>query len=297
MQISSGKLGATGQAETLASVDTGECSVVCHPDVLWALLSKRFPYFVPQLQEMHIQGLALPGWIWGLPPHHPALRLASLCCLWAAENTPRVEELLGYFRKLLETILVSRSSCRRCYPQQGPRPHGKMRFTTTRLSPGHCCLPEAGASKCCWRASWGRGKKRVEKTAWKSPLEKFMASDPILSWQIDGEKWEQWQILCSWAPKSLWPMTAAMKLRLLLFARTLWHMQCALTCFHPSGSCDPVHCGLPGSSVQRTVQDTGGEHSHLQGIFQGIHITGRFFPIWATREALDKPRQHIKKQR
>ena len=40
-----------------------------------------------------------------------------------------------------------------------------------------------------------------------------MASDPITSWKIDGEKWKQWQILFSWAPKSLWMMTAAMKLK------------------------------------------------------------------------------------
>ena len=41
---------------------------------------------------------------------------------------------------------------------------------------------------------------------------KIMASGPITSWQIDGEKWKQWQILFSWAPKSLWMVTAAMKL-------------------------------------------------------------------------------------
>ena len=29
----------------------------------------------------------------------------------------------------------------------------------------------------------------------------IMASDPITSWQIDGKKWQQWQILFSWAPK------------------------------------------------------------------------------------------------
>ena len=29
-----------------------------------------------------------------------------------------------------------------------------------------------------------------------------MASCPITSWQIDGEKWKQWQTLFSWAPKS-----------------------------------------------------------------------------------------------
>ena len=41
---------------------------------------------------------------------------------------------------------------------------------------------------------------------------KIKASGPITSWQIDGEKWKQWQILFSWAPKSLWMVTAATKL-------------------------------------------------------------------------------------
>ena len=40
-----------------------------------------------------------------------------------------------------------------------------------------------------------------------------MASGPIISRQIDGEKWKQWQILFSWAPKSLWMVIAAMKLK------------------------------------------------------------------------------------
>jgi len=40
-----------------------------------------------------------------------------------------------------------------------------------------------------------------------------MASCPITSWQIDGEMWKQWQILFSWAPKSLCMVTAAMKLK------------------------------------------------------------------------------------
>ena len=42
---------------------------------------------------------------------------------------------------------------------------------------------------------------------------KIMASSPITSWQIDGKKWKQWQNLFSWAPKSLWRMTAAIKLK------------------------------------------------------------------------------------
>ena len=50
---------------------------------------------------------------------------------------------------------------------------------------------------------------------------KIMASGPITIWQIiKGEKWKQWQILFSLAPKSLHQMvTAAMKLKGLLFGR------------------------------------------------------------------------------
>ena len=41
-----------------------------------------------------------------------------------------------------------------------------------------------------------------------------MPSGPITSWQIDVmKKWEKWQILFSWAPKSLQMVTAAIKLK------------------------------------------------------------------------------------
>ena len=42
---------------------------------------------------------------------------------------------------------------------------------------------------------------------------KIMASSPITSWQIEENKWKQWQILFSWASKSLWTMTADLKLK------------------------------------------------------------------------------------
>ena len=42
---------------------------------------------------------------------------------------------------------------------------------------------------------------------------KIMASGPKTSWQVDGEKWKQWETLFSWAPKSLWVVNEAMKLR------------------------------------------------------------------------------------
>ena len=47
----------------------------------------------------------------------------------------------------------------------------------------------------------------------------IMASGPITSGQIDGEKQKQWQILFSWAPESLQTVTATVKLRHLLFGR------------------------------------------------------------------------------
>ena len=40
-----------------------------------------------------------------------------------------------------------------------------------------------------------------------------MASGPIISWQIDGEKVETETELILGAPKSLWTVTAAVKLK------------------------------------------------------------------------------------
>ena len=59
-------------------------------------------------------------------------------------------------------------------------------------------------------------KEESEKSGLKPNIQKTktMASGPIMSWQInEGEKCKQWQILFSWAPKSLWAVTAAMKLK------------------------------------------------------------------------------------
>ena len=68
-----------------------------------------------------------------------------------------------------------------------------------------------------WRASWWKWKRRAEKAGLKLNIEKtkIMASGPIISWQIDGEKWKQWETLFSWAPKSLQMVTTAMKLNTL----------------------------------------------------------------------------------
>ena len=58
-------------------------------------------------------------------------------------------------------------------------------------------------------------KEGSEKVGLKLNIQKtkIMASGPIASCQIDGETVETWQTLFSWAPKSLWTVTAAMKLK------------------------------------------------------------------------------------
>ena len=57
-------------------------------------------------------------------------------------------------------------------------------------------------------------KEESEKVGLKLNIQKtkIMASGPIISLQIKGEKMEQWQTLFSWAPKSLQTVTAIMKL-------------------------------------------------------------------------------------
>ena len=58
-------------------------------------------------------------------------------------------------------------------------------------------------------------KEDCEKVGLSLNIKKtrLVASGPITSWQIDGEKMETVQILFSWAPKSLQMVTVAMKLK------------------------------------------------------------------------------------
>ena len=53
-------------------------------------------------------------------------------------------------------------------------------------------------------------KVENEKVGLKLNIQKtkIMASGPIASWQIDMEKGEAVQILFSWAPKSMWTVSA-----------------------------------------------------------------------------------------
>ena len=58
-------------------------------------------------------------------------------------------------------------------------------------------------------------KERSEKVGLKLSIQKtkIMASGPVTSWEIDGEKWKQWITLFWGAPKSLQMVTVAIQLK------------------------------------------------------------------------------------
>ena len=58
-------------------------------------------------------------------------------------------------------------------------------------------------------------KQESERAGLKLNIQKtrIMASSPITSWQVDGERVEKVSDLFSWAPKSLKTVTVAVKLR------------------------------------------------------------------------------------
>ena len=73
--------------------------------------------------------------------------------------------------------------------------------------------------------------KKVKEESEKAGLilsiqkSKIMAYGPIISWQIDGEKWKQWQIFFSLAPKPLRMVTASVILKdTCSFEEKLWQI-------------------------------------------------------------------------
>ena len=58
-------------------------------------------------------------------------------------------------------------------------------------------------------------KEESEKGGLKLNIQKtkIMASGPIISCQMMGKQWKQWETLYFWTPKSLQMVTTAMKLK------------------------------------------------------------------------------------
>ena len=68
-------------------------------------------------------------------------------------------------------------------------------------------------------------EEESEKAGLKLNIQKIqiMASSPVTPCKQMGEQWKQWQTLFSWAPKSLWTVTEAMKLKdACSLEETLW---------------------------------------------------------------------------
>ena len=66
-----------------------------------------------------------------------------------------------------------------------------------------------------WKSLLMKVKEESEKAGLKLNIKKtkIMVPGPIPSPQINGEQWDQWETLFSWAPKSLQMVTTAMKLK------------------------------------------------------------------------------------
>ena len=124
-------------------------------------------------------------------------------------------EILGWMKHNLESRFsgeISITSDRQMTPPLWPKVQRNLRF------------------------SWWGWKRRVKKTGLKLNIQttKIMASGLIISCQTDWKKWNHWQILSSWAPKSLQTVTAVMELK--DFCSLEEKLECCSACNSNNGS-------------------------------------------------------------
>ena len=95
-----------------------------------------------------------------------------------------------------------------------------------------------------------------------------MESSLTISWQIERLKCKQWQILISWAPKSLQMVTAVMKLKdASSLERKLWQISVHFSSV--TQSCltlwDPMDCSMPGLPIYHQLPEFTQTHVHWVG--------------------------------
>ena len=124
-----------------------------------------------------------------------------------------------------------------------------------------------------------------------SPFKKLRSWHPVPSlhakWK--GGKWKKWQILFSWAPKSLWMVTAAMKLSCLLLEGKLWptSVQFSSVTQLCMTLCDPMNHSMQGLPVHHQLPEFTQTHVHWVGdAIQPSH------PLLSLSPPAPNPSQH-----
>ena len=139
---------------------------------------------------------------------------SALCILQAGQDVPKLSELIHSWtlpRSPEET--QERRGGPGLWP---PAPAGKV---SGKISSSISILHSQTENPMDWstflQASWRRWKKRVKRLVYNSTLKKLRLWHPVPSLHGNqmGKKWKQWQILFSWAPKSLWIVTVTMILK------------------------------------------------------------------------------------
>ena len=105
-----------------------------------------------------------------------------------------------------------------------------------------------------------------------------------------GKKWKLWQIFFSWAPKPLWMVTAAMKLKdTCSLEGKLWQTSDQIRSVAQSclTLCDPMNYSMPGLPVHHQLPEFTQTHVHrVSDAIQPSH------PLSSSSPLAPNPSQH-----
>ena len=151
-------------------------------------------------QETTIRTRHGPDWFQTEKGYHQCCMLSPSYLIYMQSTACKIP---GWMKQKLESILL-----------------GEISVT----SDTHMAYPH-GRKQREIKEPLGEGKKGERKADLKVHIQKMniMSSSSITLWQIDGEIMETVTDLISWAPKSLWLVTAGIKLKYACFLKEkLW---------------------------------------------------------------------------